>query len=68
MRIVFKKMSFWTPLTMYLGMKTTFYTEYVFIANMFGLLLWGFKIFRVIGENAYLKKYSLQDRAHTIGF
>ena len=36
---------------------------------MFGLLLQGFKILRVIEENAYLKKYSsLQERAHTIGF
>ena len=24
--------------------------------NLFGLLLWGFKVFRVIEENAYLKK------------
>ena len=38
-------------------------------ANMFGLLLWGFEILRVIEENGYLKKYSsLQERAHKIGF
>ena len=39
--------------------------------NMLGFLLWGFKILRVIEENAYLKKYSihiLQGRAHKIGF
>ena len=36
---------------------------------MFGLLLWGFKILRMIEENTYLKKYSsLQERAHKIGF
>ena len=35
---------------------------------MFGLLLWGFRILRVIVENAYLKKYSSQqERAHKIG-
>ena len=29
MRIVFEEMSSWTALTMYLGMKTTFYTKYI---------------------------------------
>ena len=29
MRIVFKEMSSWTPLTMYLGMKTTSKTKYI---------------------------------------
>ena len=29
MQIVFKEMSSWTPLTMYLGMKTTFQTKYI---------------------------------------
>ena len=29
MRIVFEKMSSWTPLTMYLGMQTTFETKYI---------------------------------------
>ena len=28
MRIVFDEMSSWTPLTMYLGMKTIFHTKY----------------------------------------
>ena len=36
---------------------------------MFGLLLWGFNILRVVEENAYLAKYSsLQVIAHKIGF
>ena len=35
---------------------------------MFGLVLWRFKILRIIKENAYLKKNSpLQQRAHKIG-
>ena len=29
MRIVFEEMSSWTPLTMDLGMKTTFWTKYI---------------------------------------
>jgi len=40
--------------------------EYKYI---FGLVLRRFRIFRIIEENAYLKKYStLQQRAHKIGF
>ena len=36
---------------------------------MFGLLLYGFKMLRVIEENAYLIEISsLQERAHKIGF
>ena len=36
---------------------------------MFGLSLCGFKFFRVIKENAYLKKCSsLQERAQKLGF
>ena len=67
-RIVFEEMSSWTELTWYIGMKTAFQTKYMNI-NIFGLVLRRFKIFRIIEENAYLKKYStLQQRAHKIGF
>ena len=41
----------------------------IYKANVFGLLLWRFKVFRVIEENEYLKKYSsLQERVYKIGF
>ena len=30
MRVIFEEMSSWTALTMYLGMKTTFYTKYIY--------------------------------------
>ena len=38
-------------------------------ANIFGILLWRFKILRLIEENAYIKKYrTLQQRTHKMGF
>ena len=59
MRIVFEEMSSWTPLTMNLGM-TQHFRPNIYKANMFESLLRGFKILRVIEENAYLKKYSAE--------
>ena len=41
-RIVFKDMSSWTPLTMHLGMKTTFETKYIQSEHV-RLLLWVIK-------------------------
>ena len=39
------------------------------LKRVFGLLLWGFKVLRVIEENACLKKYSsLQEKGNKIGF
>ena len=38
-RIVFDEMSSWTPLTMYLGIKTTFQTKYILSKYMLGFLL-----------------------------
>ena len=35
---------------------------YIYIANMFGLLLWGFKILKVIEENAIFKEIQLSTR------
>ena len=58
MRIVFEQMSSWTPLTMYLGMKTAFETKYI-KASMFGLLvqlLTGLPIQQRIGYLALLPK------------
>ena len=61
-------MSSWSALEMYLGMKTTFWKN-IYIANVFGLLFRGFKVFTVIEENASLKNYSsLRERAQKIGF
>ena len=39
MRIVFEEMSSWTPLTMYLGIKTHFRPN-IYEANMSGFFLW----------------------------
>ena len=53
---------------MHIGMKTALRKK-LREANVFQLLLQRFKIFRVIEENAYLKKYStIQQGTHKIGF
>ena len=69
MRMVFEKMSSWTPLTMYLWMRQHFQPN-IYKENLFGLLLLNLLlILKVIEENAYLKKLSsIQERAHKIGF
>ena len=42
---------------------------YVWKENLFGLSFWKFKIFRMIKENWYLKKYSIiQQGTHKIKF
>ena len=60
--MVFDEMSSWTALTCYLD-------NILWITNFFGLLLWRFKILRVIEENACLKQYiPLQQGTHKLGF
>ena len=61
-------MSSWTALTWHIWIKTAFRPN---ISNKIFLNFYyeDFKILRVIGENAYIKKYStLQQGTRKIGF
>ena len=68
METIFAEMSSSTALTWCTVIKTEFYTKHI-KSEYFGIFIMKMLDFEVIGDNAYLRKYStLQQGTHKIGF